>query len=70
MRGLKLTSLWLACAMVLSACGGGSNVRPCKCPELPPPPAEVMKPAKPDFVEKMRSFLFEKPSEPTTLSDD
>lgn len=70
MRKLKWIAYWLACAMALSACGAGSNVRPVPCPELPPPPAEVMVPAKADFVTKMRDFLFEKPSEPTPSRDD
>ena len=67
MQKLNLIVLSLTCALVLSGCASGSAVHPPQmtCPQLAPAPAAVMQERRADFSERMRNFLFERPSEPT-----
>lgn len=71
MHRVRSTSCLLVCAMVLSACGGGSNVRPQPvpaCPKVPPYPAEILEPVEPDLLKRMRELLLESPETGTTPS--
>ncbi len=58
--------LSLACGLALSGCATGSAARPpLECPKPQPIPAELLKPAKVDFLSRMQKWCCEPEPTPT-----
>ena len=57
----SVISASLLSVLITSGCASGSVVAPPpnECPRPAKPSAEVMEPVKADFLQRMRSFLYE-----------
>jgi len=65
---MRSTLLSIVCVMALTACSSTPPVpRLVETPQLhlPPPPADVMVPREPNFLERIRSFFSDSAPTPT-----
>lgn len=64
---MKKNASSLLCALAIAGCTSTPPVRlvETQCPELSPPPADVMVKREPNFLERLLSFLSASPAKPT-----
>jgi len=56
---MSLRPLLLIGSLALSSCATVSEDAKSSCPKPPPPPEHLMKEVKADYLERMKSFLYE-----------
>ena len=64
MRYSKASGLSLMLALILTA--GCATKPPATKPNIPDPPAELMRPRSPDYLKRLERILFDSPLTPTT----